>query len=105
MPFVRFKSFSQTISQNPLYTKTFTDTTADNKALKGTFSPKYLDVIAVGTYFHLDLFINYENVLLLLRLRETHNALQLPVFFFFSFFSFFSQPYPEYRGIRSNKLF
>ena len=43
--------------------------------------------------------------LMLLRLRETHNALQLPVFFFFSFFSFFCQPYPEYRGIRSNKLF
>ena len=39
-----------------------------------------------------------------LRLRETHNALQLPVFFF-SFFLFFCQPYPEYQGIRSKKLF
>ena len=29
-----------------------------------------------------------------LRLRETLNALQLPVFFFLSFFSFFCQPYP-----------
>ena len=35
----------------------------------------------------------------LLRLREMHNALQLPVFFLF-----FCQPYPEYRGIRSEKL-
>ena len=42
---------------------------------------------------------------LLLLLRETHNTLQLPVFFFFSFFSFFCQPYSEYRGIRSKKLF
>ena len=40
---------------------------------------------------------------ILLRLRETHNALQLPVFFFF--FLFFCQRYPEYRGIRSKKLF
>ena len=39
----------------------------------------------------------------LLRLLETYNALQLPVFF--SFFSFFCQPYPEYRGIRSKKYF
>ena len=37
-----------------------------------------------------------------LRLRETHNALQLSVFFFF-LFSF--QPYPKYREIRSKKLF
>ena len=37
----------------------------------------------------------------LLRLRETHNALQLPVFFFFSFFySFFCQTYP---GLRNGK--
>ena len=39
-----------------------------------------------------------------LRWRETHNALQLPVFFF-PFFSFFSQPYLEYREIRSKKIF
>ena len=39
-----------------------------------------------------------------LCLCETHNALQLPMFFFFPFFSFFCQPYPEYRGIRSKKL-
>ena len=37
----------------------------------------------------------------LLRLHETHNTLQLPVFFFL----FFCQPYPEYRGIRSKKIF
>ena len=41
--------------------------------------------------------------MLLLRLRETNNALQLPVFFFF--FSFFGHPHPEYRGIRSKNLF
>ena len=41
----------------------------------------------------------------LLRLRETRNALQLPVFLFFSLFSFFCQPYPEYGGIRNKKLF
>ena len=38
----------------------------------------------------------------LLRLRETNNTLQLPVFFFFSFFC---QPYSEYRGIRSKNYF
>ena len=38
----------------------------------------------------------------LLRLRETHNALKLPVFFFFLLF--FCQRYPEYRGIRSKQL-
>ena len=43
-----------------------------------------------------------EAIIYLLRLRETHNALQLPVFFFFSFFCW---PYPEYRGIRRKKLF
>ena len=37
-----------------------------------------------------------------LRLRETHNALQLPVFLLFLFFC---QRYPEYWGIRSKKLF
>ena len=42
------------------------------------------------------------NMMLLLRLRETNNALQLPVFFFFSFFG---HPHPEYRGIRSKNLF
>ena len=31
-----------------------------------------------------------------------HNALELPVFFFFLIFS---QPYPEYWGIQSKKLF
>ena len=36
------------------------------------------------------------------RLCETHNALQLRMFFFFSFFR---QLYPEYRGIRSKTLF
>ena len=45
----------------------------------------------------LNLFLVSHN---LLRLRETHNALQLPVFFFFLFFC---QLYPEYRGIRSKK--
>ena len=41
-----------------------------------------------------------------LRLRETHNALQLPVFFFFTFFfSWLCQRYGEYRDIRSKKLF
>ena len=41
---------------------------------------------------------------ILLLLRETHNALHLPVFFF-SFFSFFWQPYLKYRRIRSKKIF
>ena len=42
----------------------------------------------------------------LLHLREAHNALQCPVFFlFFFFFLIFCQPYPEYLGIRSKKLF
>ena len=41
-------------------------------------------------------------LIFLLRLCETHNALQLPVFFFFLFFC---QRYPEYRGIRSKKIF
>ena len=41
-------------------------------------------------------------MMLLLRLRETNNALQLPVFFFFSFFG---HPHSEYRGIRSKNLF
>ena len=36
-------------------------------------------------------------------LRETPNALHLPVLFFF--FSFFCQPYPKYRRIRSKKIF
>ena len=44
-----------------------------------------------------------------LRLRETHGALRLPVFFFsffsFFFFSWFCQPYLEYREIWSKKLF
>ena len=38
-----------------------------------------------------------------MRLRETHNALQLPMFFFlffFFFFSFFFQPHP---GLRNSK--
>ena len=38
----------------------------------------------------------------LLRLRETHCALQLLVLFFFLFFC---QVCREYRGIRSKKLF
>ena len=38
----------------------------------------------------------------LLLLRETHSTFQLPAF---SFLSFFCQPYPEYWGIRSKKLF
>ena len=40
-----------------------------------------------------------------LRLGETHNALQLPVPFFFSFFSWLCQRYPEYQEIWSKKLF
>ena len=52
------------------------------------------------------LYFSRHLAICLLRLRGTHNALQLPVFcFFFIFFSFFCQPYPEYRGIRSKKLF
>ena len=69
-----------------------------NIAIKTASNVKYLLLLAVYTLF--DEVSNYLN---LLHLRETHNALQLPVFFF-SFFSFFCQPYPEYRGIRSNKL-
>ena len=42
---------------------------------------------------------------MLLRLRERHNPLQLPVFFSFSYFSFFCQPYPEYGAIRSKNYF
>ena len=43
--------------------------------------------------------LNANNLLIhLLRLRETHNGLQLPLFFFF----FFCQRYPEYQ---SKKLF
>ena len=38
-----------------------------------------------------------------MRLRETHNALKLPMFFFF--FLFFCQLYPEYRGISSKNYF
>ena len=39
--------------------------------------------------------LNANNLLIhLLRLRETHNGLQLPVFFFF----FFCQRYPEYQS-------
>ena len=41
----------------------------------------------------------------LLRLGETHNALQLPMFLFFFSFSFFCQCYPEYWRIRGKKLF
>ena len=37
--------------------------------------------------------------LLLLRLRERHNVLQLPVFFFF--FSFFCRSYPGLRNCKS----
>ena len=48
-----------------------------------------------------DSLIHY---VILLHLREMHNTLQLPVFLF-SFFSFFCQPYPEYRRIRSKKIF
>ena len=44
---------------------------------------------------------SYKNIIF--RLRETHNALQLSVFFFL--FLFFCQRYPEYWGIRSKKLF
>ena len=44
-----------------------------------------------------------------LRLRETHGALRLPVFFFsffsFFFFSWFCQPYLEYREIWSKNYF
>ena len=38
---------------------------------------------------------------LFLRLHETLNTLQLPVFFFL----LLCQAYPEYRGIRSESLF
>ena len=45
-------------------------------------------------------------VAMFLRLRETHNALQLRgFFFFFLFLLFFCQRYQEYRGIRRKKLF
>ena len=36
-----------------------------------------------------------------MRLCETHNDLQLPVFFFFSFFVFFCQPCPGIRNWES----
>ena len=49
---------------------------------------------------------NTHIVSLLLRFRETHSALQLPVLlFFFIFFSWLCQCYPEFRGIWSKKLF
>ena len=45
-------------------------------------------------------------VAMFLRLRETHNALQLRGFFFFFLFLLsFCQRYQEYRGIRRKKLF
>ena len=55
-----------------------------NIAIKTASNVKYLLLLAVYTLF--DEVSNYLN---LLHLRETHNALQLPVFFF-SFFSFFA---------------
>ena len=53
---------------------------------------------------YLLIYFSLVTAKLWLRLRETHNALQLLVLFFF-FFSFFYQPYPEYRTIRGKKLF
>ena len=44
---------------------------------------------------------DFHSLYQLLRLRETHNALQLHGFFFL----FFCQRYPEYRGFQSKKLF
>ena len=46
---------------------------------------------------------DFHSLYQLLRLRETHNALQLHGFFFFFLFS--CQRYPEYRGFQSKKLF
>ena len=43
--------------------------------------------------------IKWQNMNLL-RLREMHNVLQLPVFFFY-FFSFFCQPYPALQNCKS----
>ena len=64
------------------------------------------------TYFVTDYFRKSCNMMIgdiaiLSRLRETHMALQLPVFFsfFFSFsFSFFCQPYPEYQEVSEQKI-
>ena len=53
---------------------------------------------------HLKRYDSLIHYVILLHLRERHNALQLPVFLF-SFFSFFCQPYLEYRRIRSKKIF
>ena len=52
--------------------------------------------------------VNVQNILvyfLFLRLRERHNALQLPVFFFVFFFLFFCQHYPEYREFGAKSYF
>ena len=62
-----------------------------------------LDYILLWKYFIACLirFLWVRVILCLLRLRKTHNALQLPVFLF----SFSCQPYPKYRGIRSKNYF
>ena len=53
-----------------------------------------LDLMDIHS-FHCHM-VNEVKMLLLLRLRETQNALQLPVFFLF-----FCQPYPEFRGAKN----
>ena len=58
-------------------------------------------------HWHSLLLKRYDSLIhyvILLHLREMHNALQLPVLFF-SFYSIFCQPYREYRRIRSKKIF
>ena len=49
--------------------------------------------------------VTNKNMNLFLRLRETHNALQLPVFIHFLLLLFATQRYPEYQEIRSKKHF
>ena len=51
-------------------------------------------------YWKYSSFFAYSNYWDLLRLREMHNTLQLPVFFFLLsfFFSFFYQPCPGRRN-------
>ena len=79
---------------------------AEAKELKQVFleiwTATYFDT-KVSFYLEITKILNTIAVKSLLRLRETHNALQLPVFFFF--FLFFCQRYPEYRRIRNKKLF
>ena len=62
---------------------------------------KYPILLLKNAFFAFPIISRIKHFIFL-RLRETHNALQLPVFFFFLFFC---KRYPEYRGIRSKKLF